>query len=524
MSAEIQALETQAAIRRNAEEVQDFLWDLQTWEDDMKRKDVELLRGNGVEATKLPPVRNKDFQQKRRKKQECTKDRKDGQKGKPRIKAYDYEAWDKFVDKALVELEEEEMSDSMSPEANTDVDEEDAAEHDGEEVQDGDEESRIEHERNKQQALLEKDKGNDYFKRCQYQAAIECYSRGMQADPENPLLPANRAMALLKLQRYVEAEVDCSTAILLDPLYPKAFARRGMAYSAQGRLQEACKDFEMVLKLEPGNKQALAELDKILKELGTRERGLSETDVMHPKTQAKDLSTLTGRAIRPISKPVHLRSQKPLRIIDVQEVEEDPQFSGKKFVGKYVSENELKPSEEYVHDTHKDFAIKPSVGALHQSGVVKNTGTQQRGGIGVGEAAMVKEATRLLNLTLPPTPLNAFQLETDLRKLRSRPDMSHRYLKQIEPTTLTKIFQNSLEPDVLYQILHIMEQSFIVHEEPALTFAFMQNLSEVSRFDMATMFMETKETCVANALLDHAASCPTVNTTKLMELRKKYRV
>uniref|UniRef100_UPI00358FA991 RNA polymerase II-associated protein 3-like isoform X3 n=1 Tax=Myxine glutinosa TaxID=7769 RepID=UPI00358FA991 len=474
MSAEIQNFETQAAIRRNAEEVQHFLRDLQTLEEDMKRKEVQLLRGAGVEPSKLPPVRNKDFKQKRRKKQESTEQRKDGQKREPRIEAYDYQAWDKFVDKALVELEEEDMSDSMSPEANTDVDEEDAAEQDGD-VQDGDEESRMERERNKQQALLEKDKGNDYFKRCQYQAAIECYSRGMQADPENPLLPANRAMALLKQQKYVEAEVDCSTAILLDPLYPKAFARRGMACSAQGRLQEACKDFEMVLKLEPGNKQALAELDKVLKELGTGEKGLSETDVKQAKTQAKDLSQeVTGRAIQPISKPVHLRSQ--------------------------------------------------DIAAMPQSGVVKNTGTQRRGGTGVGGAAAVEEATRLLNVTLPPTPLNAFQLEADLRKLRSRSDMSHRYLKQIEPTTLTKIFQNSLEPDVLYQILYIMEQSFIVHEEPALTFAFMQNLSEVSRFDMATMFMETKEICVAKALLDHAASCPTVNTTKLMELRKKYRV
>uniref|UniRef100_UPI00358F3D8B RNA polymerase II-associated protein 3-like isoform X2 n=1 Tax=Myxine glutinosa TaxID=7769 RepID=UPI00358F3D8B len=517
MSAEIQNFETQAAIRRNAEEVQHFLRDLQTLEEDMKRKEVQLLRGAGVEPSKLPPVRNKDFKQKRRKKQESTEQRKDGQKREPRIEAYDYQAWDKFVDKALVELEEEDMSDSMSPEANTDVDEEDAAEQDGD-VQDGDEESRMERERNKQQALLEKDKGNDYFKRCQYQAAIECYSRGMQADPENPLLPANRAMALLKQQKYVEAEVDCSTAILLDPLYPKAFARRGMACSAQGRLQEACKDFEMVLKLEPGNKQALAELDKVLK-LGTGEKGLSETDVKQAKTQAKDLSQeVTGRAIQPISKPVHLRSQQPLRIIDVQEVEEDPQFPGQKIMVKHVSENELKPSEEDVCDTHKDIAAMP------QSGVVKNTGTQRRGGTGVGGAAAVEEATRLLNVTLPPTPLNAFQLEADLRKLRSRSDMSHRYLKQIEPTTLTKIFQNSLEPDVLYQILYIMEQSFIVHEEPALTFAFMQNLSEVSRFDMATMFMETKEICVAKALLDHAASCPTVNTTKLMELRKKYRV
>lgn len=43
--------------------------------------------------------------------------------------------------------------------------------------------------------------GNAYFKEGKYEAAVECYSRGMEADGTNALLPANRAMAYLKLQR-----------------------------------------------------------------------------------------------------------------------------------------------------------------------------------------------------------------------------------------------------------------------------------------------------------------------------------
>lgn len=43
--------------------------------------------------------------------------------------------------------------------------------------------------------------GNAYFKEGKYEAAIECYSKGIEADSMNVLLPANRAMAFLKLEK-----------------------------------------------------------------------------------------------------------------------------------------------------------------------------------------------------------------------------------------------------------------------------------------------------------------------------------
>jgi tetratricopeptide (TPR) repeat protein len=51
----------------------------------------------------------------------------------------------------------------------------------------------------------------------------------------------------------------------LDPTYVKAYSRRGAARVALGKLQTAKEDFEQVLKLEPKNKQAEKELEKINK-------------------------------------------------------------------------------------------------------------------------------------------------------------------------------------------------------------------------------------------------------------------
>ena len=47
---------------------------------------------------------------------------------------------------------------------------------------------------------------------------------GMQLDPSNCVLPANRAMALLKKSQYGAAEADCTLALSIDPTYVKVRA------------------------------------------------------------------------------------------------------------------------------------------------------------------------------------------------------------------------------------------------------------------------------------------------------------
>ena len=69
----------------------------------------------------------------------------------------------------------------------------------------------------------------------------------------------------LPLHRYGSAESDCSLALTLDGSYLKAFLRRGTARLKLGRPEEAREDFQSALKLEPGNKLARAELDKLNK-------------------------------------------------------------------------------------------------------------------------------------------------------------------------------------------------------------------------------------------------------------------
>ena len=71
-----------------------------------------------------------------------------------------------------------------------------------------------------------KDEGNAHFKNGTFDKAVECYTMAQSLDIANPVYPANRAMANLKLKNWKEAEEDCTRALRHDPTYEKALFRR----------------------------------------------------------------------------------------------------------------------------------------------------------------------------------------------------------------------------------------------------------------------------------------------------------
>ncbi|XP_032732844.1 RNA polymerase II-associated protein 3 [Lontra canadensis] len=252
MTSTNKAIELQLQVKQNAEELQDFMRDLENWEKDIKQKDMELRRQNGVPEENLPPIRNGNFRKKKKgKPKESSKKTKD-ENTKNRIKSYDYEAWAKLdVDSILDELDKEENThDSVSQESES--------EEDGIHV-------------DSQKALALKEKGNKYFKQGKYDEAIECYTKGMDADPYNPVLPTNRASAYFRLKKFAVAESDCNLAIALNRSYTKAYARRGAARVALQKLEDAKKDYEKVLELEPNNFEATNELRRINQALTSKE-------------------------------------------------------------------------------------------------------------------------------------------------------------------------------------------------------------------------------------------------------------
>lgn len=376
----------------------------------------------------------------------------------------------------------------------------------------------MEEQQRRQEAVTQKDRGNAYFKEGKYEAAVECYSRGMEADSMNVLLPANRAMAFLKLEKFQEAEEDCTRAIYLDSTYSKAFARRATARVALGKLQEAKQDFQEVLNLEPGNKQALNELQKLQIDEGSG--GLLQT-----------ADSTQKRTVKPIEKPTHLQSTKPLRRIDIEEVSgtvsaTDVESDGSKYIiQEVVREAEDKLSPLSTSPSAKMIKIE-AIAELpsHSSDQVPlSRQSKQPPQEKIAHPPEPSSVTSATVADMPPPPTNSFQLEADLRKIGNQPDMVYGYLKQIKPDAYGSIFHNSLEPDILNQILRTLHSFYIKNEAPATTLEILRSLASVRRFNMAVMFMSSPEKKVLKEVFDflHQAD---LEGSSVTALQKKYGV
>ncbi|XP_065830347.1 RNA polymerase II-associated protein 3-like isoform X2 [Oscarella lobularis] len=448
----------QLQLRRNAEDLQEFLKDMGNWEKEAKEKD-QVLRTQKESSGKsiLPPVRGRGTGKKSTKQTSAAKSKEPEKKA--RISSYDYRAWDKFdVNKAVADVDEEETQAQKVEEVEKEEDEE--------EIQ-------------AEMALYEKERGNELFKRGKYEEAARRYTAGLTADNCNVLLYANRAMAYIKLKRYVEAEVDCSTAIDLDPTYVKPFARRASARLALGNKDGAKQDFREVLKLDPDNKLAKAELKKIEKELGI----------------VKEQATIAA-----VKRPAHLRSKKPLRRIEIEDV-----GTG--------SEEEEEGEEEQQEEKEEEEEAEPvqeEIGKEKEEDKVEIIETKKK----------VEPQSQAREIELVP-PKTAYQFEMDWRQVRGNAQLFYKYLKLIKPKDYPRLFQQSVEA-VLNKVLSTLEEFYIpngdsIYEE--LLF-----LTKINRFDMAVMFLSSAEKKTLQRLIDHIRTDEKTQTTNenINALAKKF--
>ncbi|GAQ83404.1 SGT1B homolog [Klebsormidium nitens] len=154
-------------------------------------------------------------------------------------------------------------------------------------------------------------KGNALFVDEDYDAALECYTQGVEMDPGNASLYASRAAAHLKLENFLDAIVDANKAIEIDPSISKAYLRKGMACFSLEEFQTAKATFEQGLKLDPKNSQYKTWIRKCDVELAdenepsepapavtssvptptTSSQPAKESPSVSPKTEVKDEET-----------------------------------------------------------------------------------------------------------------------------------------------------------------------------------------------------------------------------------------
>ncbi|XP_005108663.1 RNA polymerase II-associated protein 3 [Aplysia californica] len=554
----------QTQMRQNQSELQNYLADLDNWESDIKKKEEKLKSGDaGGKGSNLPPVRNTIHKKKLKKK----KKEKEVPSDKPRtgkISGFDFRAWDQFdVEKALEEVDKDEgKKETSSSEYETDEE--------------------WELERKKHLAGQEKDKGNDFLKRGDIDKAVEAYSKGMDFDPTNAILPANRAMALLKQQKFAAAELDCTTSISLDPMYVKAYLRRATARSSLGKLDEAVADFNRVLDLEPSNKQAKTEIERLQKELKREDEAPVTTTLTEDEC---------GR-VKPIYKPPEERSKKPLFRVPIEEIgietaarpapSADQSELAKKISAKekedfeklfvssasspagtkieeltttkpaLVNERRDMAPEDRASDTKKEIpghdkikqvttpvkaqASQPesrleeqsrstSRDTKHKSGSESSSATVSGPKVSAASSLAVSSSSERTSSADTEgaedklsPPQTSFQFQADFKQLKRKPESFFQYFQAIPPDNYPKLFGQSIDADILTTIL----KTLALHPEKVDLYSVLHSLTLVKRFSMTAMFLSRKEKQVVSDLIDSISKTGQRPDSELNSLRKAY--
>lgn len=90
-----------------------------------------------------------------------------------------------------------------------------------------------------------------------YELAIQCFNRVIEAKPRTERAFLFRAIALLNLDDYTGAEADASRAIELNPFITDSYEVRGVARQNLGKFNDAISDYDNALDLLRDNKNLL---------------------------------------------------------------------------------------------------------------------------------------------------------------------------------------------------------------------------------------------------------------------------
>lgn len=326
----------------------------------------------------------------------------------------------------------------------------------------------------KPRAEIEKEEGNEHYKRGDYVAAIKSYTRCLGYDAQNAVVLSNRAMAFLKNREFAKAEEDCTLALKVDPAHVKSFLRRGTARNALGKHRLALLDFEKSAELDPKNRQIQSQL------ASTRE--LMRAAIKRAPKRTEFQIEVVG-----IPTPVSNDKSVKLEIIEDDESEnKENTFAQRKKVSAKDSKIEA--------PTHAEDGAKPV--EAPSSSQVASANACHRPARAIQLPSLPKKApTTAYEFT---RVWKTFAPKGDADRKAQLLELRARYLRLVHPASLRTIFKNSIESDLLCEIFAAFRQATLAADLPSRADAefvllFAQELAQVPRFSMTVMFLSEKE-------------------------------
>src|SRR4029453_244578 len=93
--------------------------------------------------------------------------------------------------------------------------------------------------------------GQAFLDKKDYSEAMPFLQKAVEIQPKMTQNQLNFAAALIRLKRYQEAEGVLNTIVASHPKFPLAHFHLGLLYEEQGKLEEACREYETEIDRYP---------------------------------------------------------------------------------------------------------------------------------------------------------------------------------------------------------------------------------------------------------------------------------
>ncbi|KAK9880471.1 hypothetical protein WA026_011715 [Henosepilachna vigintioctopunctata] len=494
----------QQQLKNNNKDLLDFCQDLKSWGEEMQKKDPK----SHSEAE------NKKFQDKpysNKKNGNINKKDNVGESNQPKRKCMTYSDWEKF-------------------DADKECDK----------IDDSDSELTDEFDENmKEEALVLKDKGNLFVKNGNWDEAIKCYTKAIEYFAYDPVFFANRGLCYLKKNEMKKVEDDCTISIKLDNTYVKAYQRRAAARESMNKLDDAKLDLLKVLQLEPNNPESKNRLAKLIEKIkssqstdissirpvsnftasrqqknsavrsqpdkiivDSKESGRSKIDVEKPAVFWPSGDNVP--LVKAIKKPPHLRSKKPLKRIQIEEINSvkptsptQPNVSSWPRIGetsKTIKIDDFKIIEHKHPDNNceeeenvsreNEQNIKQTIYSPESKKNAKNINNLNVFNKNKEQLSLTKEKAEDIELFVPTTSV---QFHSMWKRLKDLNEKKYQYLKMLNPQNIPELFKESLESHIFSDILLILANHFTGENDEI--YEYLLYLTKIKRFGALIMFL-----------------------------------
>lgn len=113
-------------------------------------------------------------------------------------------------------------------------------------------------------------KGNEFYRKQQFDKAVEAYQQALTKNPKSGIANFNAGNATYRQNKFDEALSSFDNTINNasdKTLQQQAFYNKGVAFSKEQRLEESIEAWKQALKMQPADIQTRENLEKALREL-----------------------------------------------------------------------------------------------------------------------------------------------------------------------------------------------------------------------------------------------------------------